>query len=230
MNLYLGNNSRSQSLSIMKPTTLFFDLDNTNYSPFCGLWEAISQRISEFMTIRMRIPSENVISIRQYCRKNFGTTLLGLKSKYELNEDDYLQFVHEVDLSCYIHPNLDLNFMLDSLPQRKIIFTNSILTHAERVLATMGITHCFDQIIDFYEITPYSKLQKDSFLIALNKAHEPFPQNCVIIDDSFQVLEIAHQMNFICINPWNTDITHHNIISIPVILDLTKAIESINAN
>ena len=208
----------------MEIKTLFFDLDNTLYPPTCGLWEAISLRISVFMQNQLRIPSENILSIRQYCRENFGTTLQGLKSLYPLDEEDYLAFVHDIDLDQYISPDPKLAKMLLTLPQHKIIFTNSDHTHAQRVLAVMGIERYFNQIIDIYDISPFSKPQPQSFRIALKKASETTAKRCSMIDDNAQNLEVAKRQGFFCVQVWEEFRNERPFITIPDILDLPSVL------
>jgi len=58
----------------MKAATLIFDLDNTLYSPKNGLWDALSQRISNFMQFKMSIPQEKIEPLRKKYRMSFGST------------------------------------------------------------------------------------------------------------------------------------------------------------
>ncbi len=204
----------------MNITTLFFDLDNTIYPPSCGLWEAISQRISEFMLKRLGIPQGRISSIRQYCRDNYCTTLSGLKSLYPVKEEEYLAFVHDINLSHYISLNPKLANMLSELPQSKYIFTNADHAHAQRILLSMGIEQYFNEIIDIYDMAPFSKPQSQSYQIALRKANQSSANNCAMIDDNAQNLEAAAQLGFFCIRVWEDDQKNKAFSSIDDILKL----------
>ena len=149
----------------MKITTIFFDLDNTLYPPECGLWDVISQRISQFMLEKINIPEGQISILRQHFRDNYGTTLQGLREKFSILDEDYMEFVHDIPLTQYIHPNPSLKQMLTSLPHRKIIFTNASRLHTLRVLENLEITDQFDLIIDIADIYPFSKSQRESFLL-----------------------------------------------------------------
>ena len=83
----------------------------------------------------------------------------------------------------YLQPDANLRLMLNSLPQRKIIFTNADSSHAKRVLAALEIEPCFDDIVDIKAIDPYCKPMKEAFRKALELAGESVPQNCILIDD-----------------------------------------------
>ena len=89
----------------MKITTILFDLDNTLYPPECGLWDVISQRISQFMLEKINIPEGQISTLRQHFRDNYGTTLQGLRENFSILDEDYMEFVHDIPLKQYIHPD-----------------------------------------------------------------------------------------------------------------------------
>jgi len=179
--------------------TIFFDLDNTLYPPESGVWDAIGQRINSFVMDIVGMPPEEVPAFRRYCRENFGTTLAGLKSIYQIDDDQYLDYVHDIDLSKHLVRDERLSSLLQTSPQRKIVFTNSDQKHARRVLAFLGIEEFFDQIIDIFNIYPYVKPQKESFLKALQLAGMDSPAGCVFLDDFLENVISAQELGFFSI-------------------------------
>src|SRR5512143_2740956 len=127
---------------------ILFDLDNTLYPASCGLWEAIGHRINLYMTERLGIPAEEVSATRVNYLNAFGTTLNALRHYYGIDADEFLAFVHDLPLSRYIARDPALDSMLTTMGLRKVVFTNSDLPHARRVLSTLGVEHHFEQIID----------------------------------------------------------------------------------
>lgn len=176
--------------------TLFFDLDNTLYPADSGLWEAIGERIESFLREEMSMQMDQISEFRLYCRDKFGTTLQGLKSLYEIDEAHYLQYVHAVKLSDYLHKDERLTALLESLPQRKIILTNSDENHAHNVLSYLEIEDYFEFIIDVNKLSPYVKPQKESFSKALNLAGISSPDGCVFMDDHLPSVLNAVEMGF----------------------------------
>ena len=181
------------------PHTIFFDLDNTLYSRESGLWEAIGERINLFITDILHIPVEEVRGIRQYCRQNFATSLQGLKSLYQIDETEYLSFVHDIDLSKILFDDGNLSELLSSISQRKIIFTNSDAPHASRVLDFFGIRSHFDLIIDILSMGPYVKPHPQAFEKALSMAGLTSPEGCIFLDDMIENVEQGQKMGFISI-------------------------------
>jgi putative hydrolase of the HAD superfamily len=131
-------------------TYLIFDLDQTMYSRQSGLMQAISERISLYMVERMGMDPEIVQRLRREYWAKYGTTSRGLQLLHRLDMDDYMQYVHDIPLDHYIGSNLKLDAALQSLPQRKVIFTNATAAHAHAVLRTVGVAHHFEAVYDVY--------------------------------------------------------------------------------
>ena len=129
-------------------STIFFDLDDTLYASSNGLWEAIQARMNRYMAERLNIPQDKVPELRRSYYETYGTTLRGLQRHYQVDADDYLNYVHDLPLQEYLSPAPDFRAMVLSLPQKRWVFTNADDDHARRVLAILGLSDCFAGIID----------------------------------------------------------------------------------
>jgi pyrimidine 5'-nucleotidase len=204
--------------------TLFFDLDNTLYPADSGIWETIGARINEFVLEITDMGEDEVTEFRDHCRETYGTTLKGLKKKYNVEDQQYLEYVHDIDLSKYLVNDGRLRKMIDALPQRKIIFTNSDEKHARRVLRFMDIEEYFELIIDVVKLEPYVKPQKESFQLALELADLSTTEGCVFIDDMHSNVASASEMGFFSIlvsRQRDTDYPHQigDIYELPNLLN-----------
>ena len=167
----------------MRFTTIFFDLDNTLYPPGSNLWKVIKERMSDYMRERMNIPEADIPQLREKYYREYGTTLRGLQANHDLDEDDFLAYVHDLPLRDYLTPDPVLRSIIGSLPTRNLIFTNADLPHAERVLKVLELDDLFPTIIDVRAVSPYCKPMPEAFKIALEAAGETDPSKCVMIDD-----------------------------------------------
>ena len=167
----------------MRFSTLFFDLDDTLYPSSSGLWPAIKERMTQYMCERMRIPETDVPALREQYFKMFGTTLRGLQERHNVDTEEYLAYVHDLNLRNYLTPDPVVREVIASLPTRNLIFTNADANHAWRVLAALELDDLFDTIVDVNAIAPYCKPMPESFAIAMDLADEPDPRKCVMIDD-----------------------------------------------
>lgn len=178
-------------------STLFFDLDNTLYPADCGLWEAIGGRIESFLKNEIKMQEEEITAFRLHCREKYGTALQGLKHLYQVDDTYYLKYVHDVNLSDYLKPDGRLTALLDALPQRKIVLTNSDINHARKVLTYLGVEPYFEMVIDVNRLSPYVKPQKESFSKALELAGLDSADGCVFMDDHLPSVQTAAQMGFL---------------------------------
>jgi putative hydrolase of the HAD superfamily len=147
--------------------TWIFDLDNTLYPVSCRLFDQIHARMTRFITERLDVSPEAALMVQKTYFREHGTTLRGLMTVDRIDPEDFLAYVHDIDLSC-VPPDPVLVAALAALPGRKIIHTNGSRRHAERLLDHLGIAGSFSGIFDIaaagYEPKPalvgYCELQR----------------------------------------------------------------------
>lgn len=127
--------------------TWLFDLDNTLYSPTSNLFEQIDKRMGQYISDLLGVGFLDARRLQKLYYREHGTTLNGLMCHHDVDPDNYLDYVHDIDLSV-IGPMPSLETVLATLPGRKIIFTNGSVAHAERVLLRLGVQDCFEGIHD----------------------------------------------------------------------------------
>jgi len=209
----------------MRYTTLLFDLDDTLYESGNGLWEAIRQRMSQYMIERIGLPAEDVPVLRAMYFKKYGTTLRGLQRHYQVDSDDYLAYVHDLPLELYLKPAPQLRSLLNSLPQRRWIFTNADAGHAGRVLSKLELADCFEGIIDVRAIQFACKPEPIAYQRALALAGKPRPSQCVMLDDSLSNLGGARQMEITTVLVGKNGAPHPAVdYTVPNLLDLPQAV------
>jgi putative hydrolase of the HAD superfamily len=206
-------------------STLFIDLDETLYPRQSGVWDAIADRIDSYMLEILNFQPEEIHPVRNRLFKQYGTTLKGLQTVCSVDKNDFLQYVHDVPVFDLLTPNPHLRTVLQRYPQRKVIFTNADHPHAERVVKALGLEGCFDQITDIHDITPYCKPDPEAYQIALQRAGNPPPGECILIDDKLSNLTIARQLGFYTIlvggngaRP-DCDATISRLEDLPLVLD-----------
>lgn len=183
----------------MSIDTVFFDLDATLYPESNGLWPAIRSKIGQYMHERVKIPHSEIPGLREDYYIHYGTTLRGLQIHYGVQAEEYLNFVHDLPLQLYLQPNPALREMLLSIPKKRWIFTNSDQPHVERVLSILGISDCFNGLVDVYALEPHCKPKREAYQIALKYAGYANPATCALLDDSVNNLVPAKTMGFFTI-------------------------------
>ena len=124
-----------------------FDLDNTLYRADCGVFAQIENRMTDYVARFSGLPRTEARILQKSLYSAHGTTLNGLMTLHGANPDDYLSYVHDIDLSGLV-ADPSLNAAVAQLPGQRYIFTNGCRDHAARILAKIGMAHMFDAIWD----------------------------------------------------------------------------------
>lgn len=172
----------------------FLDLDDTLYPPADGVWDAIGERIQAFIMDRLALTEAEAGAMRRQYFQEFGTTLNGLWRNHGIDPTDYLTFVHDVPLEDMLRPDPTLAAMLRAMPQRRMVFTNASLQHAERVLTCLGIRQEIDAVIDLFALEMVNKPEPAAYRRALSIAGEENPDLCLLVDDMPRNLLPARSM------------------------------------
>ena len=85
--------------------TIFFDLDDTLYLPTSGIWEAIGKRIEHYMVEKLDFSVEQAPTERHRLFCTHGTTLRGLVIEYQIDDLDFLEYVHDIPIEEYLSEN-----------------------------------------------------------------------------------------------------------------------------
>ncbi|MFP4128524.1 MAG: pyrimidine 5'-nucleotidase [Desulfonatronovibrio sp.] len=173
--------------------TFIFDLDNTLYSKSLNVFGLIDKRINRYMTERVGIPEPEVDALRRHYWKIHGVTLNGLILHHEVDPEDFLEFVHDVDLDGILKPDRKLRIALKNLDARKVIFTNGSIRHAENVLSALGIEDLFEEIFDVRIASFKPKPFPEPYLKVL-EAINVSGHECVMIDDILENLRTAKDL------------------------------------
>jgi putative hydrolase of the HAD superfamily len=170
--------------------TILFDLDETLYPPHAGIMGRIRELILEYICTRLELPDEEADALRQHYLDAHGTTMRGLQVNHQIDPDDYLRYVHDIPMQEYLQANDELDAVLASLPQEKVVFTNASREHAERVLDQLGVRRHFTRIVDVRDMEYESKPQPAAYqricdLLGVR------PEECLIVEDNVRNLQPA---------------------------------------
>jgi putative hydrolase of the HAD superfamily len=161
---------------------VLFDLDETIYPTETGIMDLISDRINEYMSLRLGIDPAEVGAIREQYYRRYGTTGRGLYLHHGLDTADYFEFVHDLPLEQMLRPDPGLDSMLERLGAEKSIFTNATAAHARRVLDVLGVAKHFGHIIGIAELMYVPKPDVRAYQRALEILRAN-AEECLLVDD-----------------------------------------------
>lgn len=169
---------------------VLFDLDNTLYSPGCDLFSLIDVRINRYMEEIAGIALAEVDGLRRRYWHDYGATLLGLIRHHEVDPEDYLDYVHDVDVTSRLMPDLALRAVLEDSGIPSYVFTNGSRGHADRVLRALGIDDLFVDVFDIRIAGYQPKPNPDPYQQVLGRLALQ-GQDCVMVEDQLQNLQTA---------------------------------------
>lgn len=171
-------------------TTWLFDLDDTLYASVKGIHDQVHSRMSNYVANALKIPLEEAHIVRKDYFKNFGTTLRGLMTEADVDPHDFMDKVHDLDLTpidkCAIIADA-----LERLKGRKIIFTNAPRIHADRVLTHLDLGHHFEGIYDITGAGFTPKPEPKTYEQIIERFGLD-PKTCCFFDDLERNLKPAH--------------------------------------
>ncbi len=179
-------------LAVADVETWIFDLDNTLYPARCNLFAAIDRRMGEFIADTLGLElAEAKVRQKQFFH-DYGTTLRGLMIEHRINPQDFLSYVHNIDLDV-IEPAPRLDKALAALTGRKLIFTNGTVAHAGRVLARLGIARHFEAVYDIVAANFLPKPDPAPYLDLCTR-YDVAPATAVMVEDMARNLLPAHAL------------------------------------
>ena len=207
-----------------------FDLDNTLYGGATKVFDQVDKRMSEFISTKLNISKEEAKKIQKNYFIEYNTTLNGMIKNHKINAIEFLDYVHDIDLS-FLKQDKALEKQIEKIKGKKIIFTNGSRSHAENVTKRLGIERLFD---DIFDIVSADFIPKPS-LVTYKKLIEKYkiePQYCIFIEDIARNLKPAHELGMKTVwivnkEPWAAEFSDSNFINYRTD-ELTKFLQEIN--
>jgi putative hydrolase of the HAD superfamily len=169
-----------------------FDLDNTLYSGDTKVFDQVDKKMSKFISEKLKVSIEEAKVIQKNYFHEYNTTLNGMIKNHKIDADEFLEFVHDVDLN-FLKADKPLEREISNLEGKKFIFTNGSKAHVSNVTKRIGIEKLFDGVFDIVEsdfipkpsIEPYKKII-EKFKIE--------PQYSIFIEDIARNLKPAYEL------------------------------------
>ena len=205
--------------------TWVFDLDHTLYPPSVNLFAQIEVKMTDWVMRVAGVDRPRADHLRQHYWEKYGTTLAGLMQEHQADPGPYLHDVHDIDFSA-LSPDPHLAHLIDTLPGRKIVYTNGCVPYAKNVLQGRGLSGAFDAIYGVEDADFLPKPRADAFDLVFAKdgltparaiMFEDDPRNLVVPDrlGMRTVLVADHEMTAGHIDHHTADLTaflaHHNV-------------------
>jgi len=169
-----------------------FDLDNTLYSGQTKVFSKIDEKMSAYISNKLNIDLVKAKEIQKKYFYELGTTLAGLMKHDSVDPYEFLEFVHDIDIS-WLPKDLLLREELIKIKEKKYIFTNGSHSHVKNITKQLGIEDLFDGAFAITDADFIPKPHVEPYKKIINK-FDIDPKKSILIEDICQNLEQAKNL------------------------------------
>ena len=158
------------------------------------------KRMTMFISDRLKINTEEAKKLQTNYFYKYNTSLRGLMVHNGISPDEFLSYVHEIDLSFMKEDKIMRN-ELKQLDMEKFIFTNGSAEHAANILTHLGVYDLFgrDKVFDIKDAGYVPKPEAETFDLMVKKFGIN-PKETIYIEDIAKNLSIGHERG--CTTVW----------------------------
>ena len=193
-----------------------FDLDNTLYSGATKVFDKVDKKMSMFISSKLNISKEEAKKIQKNYFVEYNTTLNGMIKNHKIDANEFLEFVHDIDLS-FLKKDKQLEEEISKINGKKIIFTNGSRAHAINVTKRLGIERYFDDIFDIVSADFIPKPSPKTYKKIIEK-YKIEPQYSIFIEDIARNLKPAYELGMKTVwiendEPWAAEFSDSDFIN-----------------
>ena len=193
-----------------------FDLDNTLYSGDTKVFDQVDKKMSKFISEKLNVSIDEAKKIQKNYFHEYNTTLNGMIKNHDIDANEFLEFVHDVDLN-FLKKDDYLKEQISKLDGKKIIFTNGSKAHASNVTSRIGIEQLFDGVFDIVDSDFYPKPSIEPYKKIIEN-YKIQPEYCIFFEDIARNLKPAFEMGMKTVwiknnEPWAAKFSDANFVN-----------------
>ena len=192
-----------KSLKEMK--YLLLDLDGVCYGSHNGyplekVFGLVSKRMTLFIQEKLGLDEKKAKELQTNYFYKYNTSLNGLMLHHNVIGDEFLKYVHDIDIS-FMKEDKILRNELENLDMEKFIFTNGSAEHAQNILTRLGIYDLFgkEKVFDIKDAGYVPKPEAQTFDLMVKKFGIK-PKETIYIEDIAKNLSIGFERG--CTTVW----------------------------
>ena len=192
-----------KSLKEMK--YLLLDLDGVCYGSHNGyplekVFGLVSKRMTLFIQEKLELDEKKAKELQTNYFYKYNTSLNGLMLHHNVIGDEFLKYVHDIDIS-FMKEDKILRNELENLDMKKFIFTNGSAEHAQNILTRLGIYDLFgkEKVFDIKDAGYVPKPEAKTFDLMVKKFGIN-PKETIYIEDIAKNLSIGFERG--CTTVW----------------------------
>ena len=184
---------------------LLLDLDGVCYGSHNGyplekVFGLVSKRMTLFIQEKLGLDEKKAKELQTNYFYKYNTSLNGLMLHHNVIGDEFLKYVHDIDISFMKEDKIMRN-ELENLDMEKYIFTNGSAEHAQNILTRLGIYDLFgkEKVFDIKDAGYVPKPEAQTFDLMVEKFGIN-PKETIYIEDIAKNLSIGFERG--CTTVW----------------------------
>ena len=170
---------------------ILFDCDGVLYSDLEAVFGQVSRKMTEYISSKLNVDLKKAKELQTNYFHKYNTSLNGLMIHHEIDPKEFLDFVHDIDLS-FLEKDTELRYELENINLRKFVFTNGSYNHVKHITSTLGIDDQFEGIFDIVDAEYHPKPEAKAFDLMVEK-FKIDPKETLYIEDIAKNLSIGKE-------------------------------------
>ena len=170
---------------------ILFDLDGVLYQDLEAVFGQVSKKMTKYISNKLNLSLEKAKELQTNYFHKYNTSLNGLMIHHDIKPEDFLKYVHDIDLS-FMKKDFVLRNELENLNIKKFIFTNGSKQHAKNITKHLGINDLFDGLFDIVDAEFSPKPTAKAFDLMIKK-FKINPKETLYIEDIAKNLSIGKE-------------------------------------
>ena len=170
---------------------ILFDCDGVLYQDLEVVFGQVSKKMTEYISSKLNVDLIKAKELQTNYFHKYNTSLNGLMIHHDIPPEEFLKYVHDIDLSFMKKDKL-LREELEKLNIKKFVFTNGSKEHVKNITEHLGIEDLFDGIFDIVDAEFHPKPEAKAFDLMVKKFNIE-PKETIYIEDIAKNLSIAKE-------------------------------------
>ena len=170
---------------------ILFDCDGVLYQDLEAVFGQVSRKMTEYISNKLNVDLKRAKELQTNYFHKYNTSLNGLMIHHEIDPKEFLDFVHDIDLS-FLEKDTALRHELENTNLRKFVFTNGSHDHVKHIITTLGIDDQFEGIFDIVDAEYHPKPEAKAFDLMIEK-FKIDPKETLYIEDIAKNLSIGKE-------------------------------------
>ena len=170
---------------------ILFDCDGVLYQDLEAVFGQVSKKMTEYISKKLNLDLKVAKELQRSYFHKYDTSLNGLMIHHDIPPKEFLDYVHDIDLS-FLEKDKTLRNELESTNLRKFVFTNGSKEHVKNITTSLGIDDQFENVFDIVDAKYNPKPAAKAFDLMLEK-FKIDPKETLYIEDIAKNLSIGKE-------------------------------------